>query len=72
MVMVKQIWLLVIRDEKIISRHFEELGLGEFINPIKADYSAAMADIISRYKNGKSVLFYTWTNELDSRHFKIR
>ena len=24
--------------EKIISRHFEELGLGEFINPIKADY----------------------------------
>ena len=53
MEMVRQIWLLVILDgdvEKIISRHFEELGLGEFINPIKADYSAAMADIISRYK----------------------
>jgi glycine betaine/proline transport system substrate-binding protein len=47
--------------EKIISKHFKELGLGDFINPIKADYSAAMADIISRYKNGKSILFYTWT-----------
>ena len=47
--------------EEIISKHFDELGLGDFINPIKADYSAAMADIISRYKNGKSILFYTWT-----------
>ena len=47
--------------EKIITKHFAELGLGEFINPIKADYSASMADIISRYKNGKSILFYTWT-----------
>ena len=47
--------------EKIIAKHFEELGLGEFINPLKADYSASMADTISRYKNGKSILFYTWT-----------
>ncbi len=47
--------------EKIITKHFEELGLGEFINPLKADYSASMADTISRYKNGKSILFYTWT-----------
>ena len=47
--------------EKIITKHFEELGLGEFINPLKADYSASMADTISRYKNGKSILFYTLT-----------
>ena len=47
--------------EKIITKHFDELGLGEFINPLKADYSASMADTISRYKNGKSILFYTWT-----------
>ncbi len=47
--------------EKIITKHFTELGLGEFINPLKADYSASMADLISRYKNGKSILFYTWT-----------
>ena len=47
--------------EKIITKHFAELGLGEFNNPLKADYSASMADAISRYKNGKSILFYTWT-----------
>ena len=44
--------------EKIITKHFKELGLGEFINPVKADYSASMANIISRYKNGKSILFF--------------
>ena len=47
--------------EKAISAHFAELGLDEFINPVKADYSASMADAISKYKNGKSILFYTWT-----------
>jgi len=47
--------------EKVIQKHFDELGLGEFINPVKADYSASMADVISKYKNGKSILFYTWT-----------
>jgi glycine betaine/proline transport system substrate-binding protein len=47
--------------EKQITKHFDELGLGEFINPVKADYSASMADAVSKYKNGKSILFYTWT-----------
>jgi glycine betaine/proline transport system substrate-binding protein len=47
--------------EKKITKHFEELGLGDFINPVQADYSASMADAIAKYKNGKSVLFYTWT-----------
>jgi glycine betaine/proline transport system substrate-binding protein len=47
--------------EKQITKHFAELGLGEFINPIQADYSASMADAIAKQKNGKSVLFYTWT-----------
>ena len=47
--------------EKVITKHFEELGLGDFINPVKADYSANMADAIAKFKNGKSVLFYTWT-----------
>ena len=47
--------------EKVIQKHFDELGLADFINPVKADYSASMADVISKYKNGKSVLFYTWT-----------
>ena len=47
--------------EKQISKHFAELGLGDFINPIQADYSASMADAIAKFKNGKPVLFYTWT-----------
>ena len=41
--------------EKQITKHFAELGLGDFINPVKADYSASMADVIAKYKNGKSV-----------------
>jgi len=47
--------------EKQITKHFAELGLGDFINPVQAVYSASMADAIAKYKNGKSVLFYTWT-----------
>jgi glycine betaine/proline transport system substrate-binding protein len=47
--------------EKQITKHFAELKLGEFINPIQAEYSASMADALARYKNGQSVLFYTWT-----------
>jgi glycine betaine/proline transport system substrate-binding protein len=47
--------------EKVIAKHFDELGLGDYINRVQADYSASMADIISKYKNGKSILFYTWT-----------
>ena len=47
--------------EKQITKHFNELGLGDFINPVKADYSASMADAISKYKNNQSILFYTWT-----------
>ena len=47
--------------EKVIAKHFDELGLADYINRVQADYSASMADIISKYKNGKSILFYTWT-----------
>ena len=47
--------------EKQITKHFAGLGLGDFINPIQADYSASMADAIARFKNGKSILVYTWT-----------
>lgn len=47
--------------EKQITKHFAELNLGEFINPIQAEYAASMADALARYKNGKPILFYTWT-----------
>ena len=46
--------------EKVITSHFEELNLGEFINPLKAEYSATLADTVSAYKNNKPILYYTW------------
>ena len=57
--------------EKQITKHFAELNLGDFINPIKAEYSASMADALARYKNGESVLFYTWTPNWTVGAFKL-
>jgi glycine betaine/proline transport system substrate-binding protein len=57
--------------EKRITKQFAELGLGDFINPIKAEYSASMADALARYKNGKSILFYTWTPNWTVGAFKL-
>ena len=49
--------------EKVISHHMKEeyYGMKNFMNPIKANYSASMADALSRYDEGKPVFFYTWT-----------
>ncbi len=47
--------------EKAITKHLDQWGLEDHINPIKASYSAAMADAIARYNNGDPVFFYTWT-----------
>jgi glycine betaine/proline transport system substrate-binding protein len=46
--------------EKVITHHFKVYGLDDYINPIKAGYSASMADTIARYSNGKPIFFYTW------------
>ncbi|TYO96715.1 glycine betaine/proline transport system substrate-binding protein [Geothermobacter ehrlichii] len=46
--------------EKVISHHLDVYGLKDHINPIKAGYSASMADTLARYKAGKPVFFYTW------------
>lgn len=46
--------------EKVITHHFDVYGLDDHINPIKASYSASMADTIARYKNGEPIFFYTW------------
>jgi glycine betaine/proline transport system substrate-binding protein len=46
--------------EKVITEHFKVYGLDDYINPIKAGYSASMADTIARYNNGKPIFFYTW------------
>lgn len=46
--------------EETITHHLEVYNLNEHINPIKAAYSASMADALARYNSGKPVFFYTW------------
>lgn len=47
--------------EKVIAHHLDAYGLRDHIDPIKAAYAASMADALGRYRNGGSILFYTWT-----------
>lgn len=46
--------------EKVITHHFEVYGLDDYITPIKAGYSASMADVLARSSAGEPVFFYTW------------
>lgn len=46
--------------EGTIDFHMEAYGLEDHIKPIKAAYSASMADALARYKSGDPVFFYTW------------
>lgn len=46
--------------EKVITHHFDVYDLDDHINPIKAGYSASMADTIARYNAGEPIFFYTW------------
>ncbi len=46
--------------EKIIGHHMDVYDLGDHINPIKAAYSASMAQTLASYQNEKPVFFYTW------------
>ncbi|MGD9807114.1 MAG: glycine betaine/L-proline ABC transporter substrate-binding protein ProX [Deferribacterales bacterium] len=47
--------------EKVITHHFDVYGLDKYINPIKASYSASMAEGLAKFKNGEPVFFYTWS-----------
>lgn len=47
--------------EKIISYHLKTYGLEKDINPIKATYSASMAEALARYQHDEPIFFYTWT-----------
>lgn len=47
--------------EEVISHHLDAYDLRDHVSPIKASYSASMADAIGRYKNGEPIFFYTWT-----------
>ena len=41
--------------------HIRSLGLGEHINNLSQNYDDSMGEVLGRFKNGKSVLFYAWT-----------
>ncbi|MDZ7840884.1 MAG: glycine betaine/L-proline ABC transporter substrate-binding protein ProX [Gammaproteobacteria bacterium] len=47
--------------ENVIEHHLDAYNLRDHINPIKAGYSASMADALGRYQNGQPIFFYTWT-----------
>lgn len=46
--------------EGTITHHLKAYGLEDDINPIKAAYSASMADALARYQAGEPAFFYTW------------
>ncbi|MBW1989015.1 MAG: glycine betaine/L-proline ABC transporter substrate-binding protein ProX, partial [Deltaproteobacteria bacterium] len=56
--------------EKVIGHHLKVYGLTDHINPIKASYSAAMADAVARAQAGQPVFFYTWTPNWTVNKFK--
>jgi len=47
--------------EEQIAKHLDQWELRDHIEPIKASYAASMADAVGKFKDGKSILFYTWT-----------
>jgi glycine betaine/proline transport system substrate-binding protein len=56
--------------EKVVTLHLKAYGLEDYINPIKASYSASMADAVARYQSGEPVFFYTWTPNWTVNRFK--
>jgi len=56
--------------EKVITHHLDVYGMEPHVNPIKASYSASMADAVARYNAGDPVFFYTWTPNWTVNRFK--
>jgi glycine betaine/proline transport system substrate-binding protein len=46
---------------EIVQGHIEANGLEDAINVLDASYNAMFADVLARFNNGESVLYYTWT-----------
>lgn len=46
--------------EKAISHHMDVYDLHDHMKPIKASYSASMAEATAKQKAGKPVMLYTW------------
>ena len=46
--------------ETTITYHLDVYGMEDHINPIKAGYTAGMADAMAKFETGKPVFFFTW------------
>lgn len=47
--------------EKVIEHQLDAFGLRDTVTHNQGSYAAIIADTIARYKQGKPVLYYTWT-----------
>jgi glycine betaine/proline transport system substrate-binding protein len=47
--------------ESVIEHQLTEFGLRDTVTHNQGNYAAIIADTISRYKKGDSILYYTWT-----------
>lgn len=47
--------------ETVINHQLKTYGLSETVHHNQGNYSAIIADTITRYKGGKPILYYTWT-----------
>ncbi|PWC12550.1 glycine betaine/L-proline ABC transporter substrate-binding protein ProX [Brenneria corticis] len=47
--------------EAAINYHLKAYGLTDAVEQNQGNYAALMADTLSRYKEGKPILYYTWT-----------
>jgi glycine betaine/proline transport system substrate-binding protein len=47
--------------EAVINHHLKAYGLEGSVRHVQGSYSALMADTISRQREGKPILYYTWT-----------
>ena len=47
--------------EKIVEKQLDAYGLRATVNHNQGSYFALMANTIARYKEGKPILYYTWT-----------
>ncbi|MGO2507478.1 glycine betaine/L-proline ABC transporter substrate-binding protein ProX [Vibrio hibernica] len=47
--------------EPVVNHQMKDFGLEATVDNNQGSYSAIIADTIARYKNGESILYYTWT-----------
>nr|WP_145545543.1 glycine betaine/L-proline ABC transporter substrate-binding protein ProX [Variovorax boronicumulans] len=47
--------------EGVINHHLQAYGIANTVQHVQGSYAALMADTITRHKEGKPILYYTWT-----------